>query len=152
MVAAAISPVSEDFTLGIHYEHPLQMVNGSFLFLYDLNISPYLSAESNNSTAYFTVRMQANTTDIKAFTTETDTKWNPINYTTSKDGDVDVVSVVMHSEYGKPLLGDLVVEFSSPDSVPEYPLLVLVVLMIAVPWVLIFAKNRIKCSIAECGF
>ena len=152
MVAAAISPVSEDFTLGIHYEHPLQMVNGSFLFLYDLNISPYLSPESNNSTAYFTVRMQANTTDIKAFTTETDTKWNPINYTTSKDGAVDVVSIVMHSEYGKPLLGDLVVEFSSPDSVPEYPLLVLVVLMAAVPWVLIFAKNRIKRSTAACGF
>ncbi len=120
MVAAVINPVSEAFTLGIHYEHPLQVVNGSYLFLYDLNISPYLSPESNNSTAYFTVRMEANVTDVKTFTTETDTKWNPISYTLSKDGTVDVVSIVMYSQYDKPLLGDLVVKLSTPESIPEY--------------------------------
>jgi hypothetical protein len=69
MIATVIDPVVEDFTLKIHYEHPLQTVNGSLLFLYDLNISPYLSAENSNSTAYFTVRMEANVTDVKAFTT-----------------------------------------------------------------------------------
>ncbi len=149
MVAALISPASEDFTLGIHYEHPLQMVNGSFLFLYDLNISPYLSAQSNNSTAYFTVRMQANTTNIEAFTTETDTKWNPINYTTSKEGAVDVVSVVMHSEYGKPLVGDLVVMFSNANFVPEIPLIGVIALMAAVVCVLVFSEIRIKCLSAD---
>jgi len=146
MVATTISPVTKDFTLRIHYEHPLQAINGSFLFLYDLNISPYLTAENNNSTAYFTVSMETNVTNIKAFTTETDTKWNPINYTIAKDGIIDVVAIVMHSEYNKPLQGDLVVEFSSPDSVPEYSWMGVVALMAAAGSVLILTKNRLKQS------
>ncbi len=126
MVSTMISPVSDHFTLKIHYEHPLQMVNGSYLFLYDLNISPYLSMANNNSTAYFTVRMETNNTTLQVFTTETDAKWDPINYTVTKDGSTDVVSIVMYSEYSKPLLGDLVVEFSSSE-IPEYPYLGVVV-------------------------
>lgn len=120
MVAANISPVNQTFTLGIHYEHPLQVVNGCSLFLYDLNISPYLSPQSPNSTAYFTVRLEANITEVKAFTTETDTQWNPINYTLTNDGNVTAASIVMFSEYGKPLLGDLVVIFSGSNAVPEF--------------------------------
>lgn len=142
MVAAVINPVSETFTLGIHYEHPLQMVNGSYLLLYDLNISPYLSPSSNNSTAYFTFRMQTNVTNTGAFTTETDTKWNPINYTITKDGTAEIVSVVMHSEYNKPLLGDLVVTFSSADSVPEYSALALMAVLVVLPAALIIVKNK----------
>jgi len=144
MVATVISPVTEKFTLGIHYEHPLQTVNGSNLFLYDLNITPYLSPQSPNSTAYFTVRLEANITDIKAFTTETDTKWNPINYTVSSEADVDVVSIVMFSEFGKPLLGDLVVAFSNADVVPEFHKLALAFLMAVVCGVLVFTKKRFK--------
>jgi hypothetical protein len=144
MVATVISPVTEKFTLGIHYEHPLQVVNGSALFLYDLNISPYLSPQNPNSTAYFTVRLQANITDVKAFTTETDIKWNPMDYTVSSDGNVDVVSIVMFSEYGKPLLGDLVVEFSNVDAVPEFHMLALAFVMAAAFGVLVFTKNRFK--------
>jgi hypothetical protein len=144
MVAAVISPVAKDFTLGIHYEHPLQAVNGSFLFLYDLNISPYLSPENNNSTAYFMVHLDANVTDVKAFTTETDTKWNPITYTVNKTGGVDVVSVVMHSEYGKPLLGDLVLEFSDPGAVPEFPFAVVIIVFALVPWLVFCLKKRIN--------
>ncbi len=144
MVAAVISPVAKDFTLGIHYEHPLKAVNGSSLFLYDLNISPYLSPESNNSTAYFTVCLEANVTDVKAFTTETDTKWNPINYTVNKTGGVDAVSVVIHSEYGKPLLGDLILEFSDPRSVPEFPFATVIIVFTSAPWLLFLAKKRIN--------
>jgi hypothetical protein len=126
MVSTMISPVSDHFTLKIHYEHPLQVVNGSYLFLYDLNISPYLSTANNNSTAYFTVRMETNYTNLQAYTTETDAKWNPINYTVTKEGSMDIVSIVMYSEYSKPLLGDLVVEFSGSE-IPEYPYLGVVV-------------------------
>jgi hypothetical protein len=143
MVAATISPVSKTFTLGIHYEHPLQAVNGSFLFLYDLNISPYLSPENNNSTAYFTVRLEANVTDVKAFTTETDTKWNPINYTVNKTGGIKVVSVVIHSEYGKPLLGDLVLEFSD-GAVPEIQFFALVAVFALASGFAFLAKKRNK--------
>ena len=121
MISTIISPVSDFFTLKIHYEHPLQIVNGRYLFLYDLNISPYLSPTNNNSTAYFTVRMETNTTNLQAYTAETDLKWNPINYTVAKEGSNDVISIVMHSEYSEPLLGDLVVEFSAADAIPELP-------------------------------
>ena len=120
MIYSVLGNVSGFFVLKIHYEHPLEVVNGSYLFLYDLNISPYLSPESTNSTAYFAVRIEANTSDLRAYTTETDAKWNPINYTTTKEGSTSVVSIQMHSEYGKPLLGDLVVVFSDADHVAEF--------------------------------
>jgi hypothetical protein len=132
MIYCVLSNVSGYFVLKIHYEHPLQVVNGSYLFLYDLNISPYLSPQSNNSTAYFTIRMETNTTNLHAYTTETDTEWNPINFTSTKKGSTEVVAVQMYSEYSKPLLGDLVVTFSDANQVPEFPLWIIPVLIAAV--------------------
>lgn len=141
MVATAFTPNSDEFLLEIHYEHPLPMVNGSYLFLYDLNISPYLSIESPNSTAYFTVRMETNATNIKAYTTETDTKWNPTTYTLTNENTVEVVSIVMYSEYGKPLLGDLVVTFSNADAVPEFSILTLLLLATVLSGVFVVVKK-----------
>ena len=120
MIYSNLENVSDYFELKIHYEHPLEVVNGSYLFLYDLNISPYLSSQSNNSTAYFTTQMQTNFTRLKVYSTETDNKWNPINFTLSKNGSTEVVLVKMYSEYGKPLLGDLVVELSQDRQVSEF--------------------------------
>ncbi len=61
--------VSDNFTLKIHYEHPLQVVNGStLLFLYDLNISTYLSPDNPESTAVFTVRTEGNFSGLKVYT------------------------------------------------------------------------------------
>ena len=88
MIYSVLSPVSDFFELKIHYEHPLEVVNGSYLFLYDLNISPYLSPQSNNSTAYFTIRMEANTTNLHAYTTgmsDVAAEWKTISYTTTKE-------------------------------------------------------------------
>jgi hypothetical protein len=121
MIYSVLPLESNVFTLKIHYEHPLQSVNGSYLFLYDLNISPYLSAKSNNSIAYFTIHLQTNATNISAFTAETDTKWNPISFVNQGEVSNQTLSIVMHSEFEKPLLGDLVVEFSSANQVPGYP-------------------------------
>jgi hypothetical protein len=51
MIYSNLENVSDYFELKIHYEHPLEMINGSYLFLYDLNISPYLSSKQQlNST------------------------------------------------------------------------------------------------------
>ena len=119
MIYSVLGNVSGFFVLKIHYEHPLEVVNGSYLFLYDLNISPYLSPQSTNSTAYFTVRIEADTSDLHAYTTETDSEWKPINYTATKEGSTQIIAIQMHSEYDKPLLGDLVVEFSDADQVSE---------------------------------
>ncbi len=122
MLYGNLENVSDYFELRIHYEHPLEMVNGSYLFLYDLNISPYLSLESNNSTAYFTFYVETNFASLNVYSTETDYKWNPVNFTLTENASSKVVSVQMYSEYGKPLLGDLVVEFSQDRQVSEFPL------------------------------
>lgn len=120
MVHCAVALVSEQFTVKIHYEHPVEQVKNSYIFLYDLNISPYLSTWSPNSTAYFTIRMETEVSNLKAYTTTTDTEWNPIAYTATQDGNVDVVTIKMYSDYSKPLLGDLVIVFSN-EEISEFP-------------------------------
>jgi hypothetical protein len=142
MIYSNLENVSDHFELRIHYEHPLEMVNGSYLFLYDLNISPYLSSQSNNSTAYFTVTMQTNFANLNVFSTETDTKWNTLNYTSTKEGSTQVISIQMHSVYGKPLLGDLVVEFSPEKQLPEFLPLIILILAMVILVATLFAKIK----------
>ncbi len=126
MIHSVLSNVSDFLELKIHYKHPLQTINGRYLFLYDLNISPYLSAQNNNSTCIYTIRFDVNITDFQAYTAETDDKWNPIDYTTTKEDAKQTFFIHEYSEYDKPLLGDLVVQFSSappsqtPSSTQEY--------------------------------
>ncbi len=133
MIYCAIAPVSDYFVLKIHYEHPVQLINGSYLFLYDLNIRDYLSDWSPNSTAYFTIRMETNSSNLKAYTTETDSIWNPINYTTTHEGTTEIIAIQIYSEYSKPLLGDLAITFSGAEAettaVPSW--LIIPVLLIA---------------------
>jgi hypothetical protein len=132
MISCVLSGVSDTFELKIHYEHPLQMINGSYLFLYDLNISPYLSEQSNNSTCYYTIRIETNTTNLHAYTTATDSQWNPITFTKTQEGAITVISVAEHSVYNKPLPGDFVVEFNVVDQIPEFPLWVLPIILMAI--------------------
>lgn len=142
MINSVIGPVSNYFELRIHYEHPLQIVNGSYLFLYDLNISPYLSPLSENSTAFFKIYVETNTTSFHAYTTETDARWNPVNYTTTNQGSFEVVAIQIYSEYSKPLLGDLVVVFCA-DQVPEFSILpFLALIMTAFSITLICLKKK----------
>jgi hypothetical protein len=140
MIYCVLNPTSNFFVLEIHYEHPIQLENESYLFLYDLNISPYLSEQSPNSTAYFTIHMETAASNLQAFTTETDSLWNPKNYTSHKEGATEIVSIVMFSEFGKPLAGDLVITFADsaaqvPDELPYWiilPLLIIAVVLAAV--------------------
>ena len=138
MIYSVLPNVSGFFTLKIHYEHPLEVVNGSYLFLYDLNISPYLSEQSENSSAYFTVRMDTNFTDLHAYTAlpdSTASEWKPINYTTTIENSTKVVSILMYSEYpgvsGNPLPGDLVVEFSNANQTSDFTLWIIAILFFA---------------------
>lgn len=155
MIYSVLPNVSGFFVLKIHYEHPLEMVNDNYLFLYDLNISPYLSEQNENSTAYFTVRIETNTTNLHAYTAPPDSvasEWKPINYTTTTDGSTTVVSIPMYSEYsgvsGKPLPGDLVVEFSNRNQNTDFPtwliavLSAVVLLLVAVFYVK--RRNRVS--------
>jgi hypothetical protein len=115
MIYCVIDPVFGQFVLKIHYEHPLERVNGSYIFLYDLNISPYLSPWSPNSTAQFTVRMEAKVSNLQAYTTETDNIWNPIGFIENQEDTAQVITLQMFSEYDEPLAGDLVIMFSDSD-------------------------------------
>jgi hypothetical protein len=149
-IYSVLPGVSGSFLLKIHYEHPLEMVNDSYMFLYDLNISPYLSGQSENSTAGFTIHMETNATNIHTYTAPPDgaaSQWKPINYTVTTEGTTKVVSVEMYSENpevsGKPLLGDLVVEFSVADQVPELPAWIIPVLAGSVlATLLVFVKRK----------
>ncbi len=136
MIYSPVTPASDDFLLQIHYEHPVQDLNGTYTFLYDLNIEPYLSSASFNSLARFTVKLPSNSSGISVFTTGLrGSKWVPKNYTNqiSADGQQVVVFDIV-SEFGKPLWGDIV--FTLREAVPEFPpwavLLLLAVVSVSV--------------------
>ena len=111
MISCIIYPL-EQFTLQIHYEHPIVQVNGSYTFLYDLNISPYLSSWSNKSTAYFNIKFETNYTDLQVNTIATNGTLNPVDYTITKEDETEAVTLQVVSEYSKPLLGDLLISFT----------------------------------------
>lgn len=147
MIFCVVGPVSSDFLLTIHYEHPLEMVNGSYLFLYDLNISPYLSPLSNSSTAYFTLRLETAHQDIRVYTAESDSVWNPKNFTLISESGVDVVSIQLRSVFGKPLAGDLVVivdDSSSkvPEEFPYWLVIALILVVAGLLTALVYFKKR----------
>lgn len=147
MIYCVIAPVSDYFVLKIHYEHPVQVINGSYLFLYDLNISPYLSSQSPSSTAYFTIHMETTASNLQAYTTETDSIWNPINYTTSQEGTTEVIAIQIYSEHSKPLLGDLAITFSDTEAeTTDFPLWIIIctLVILALFAVIVYRKIRWK--------
>jgi len=112
MISCTIYPVLDQFILKIHYEHPIMLMNGSYTFLYDLNISPYLSPWSNKSTAHFNIRFETDYTDLQANTIATDGTMNPVDYTITKETAAETVSLQVVSEYSEPLPGDLLISFN----------------------------------------
>jgi len=113
MINCTIYPIPEYFTLKIHYEHPVMLINGSYTFLYDLNISPYLSPWSTKSTAYFNIRMETNYTSLHVNTVGTDETLNPINHTITRDDTAETITFQTESECSKPLLGDVLITFTT---------------------------------------
>jgi hypothetical protein len=147
MIYCVVSPVSEYFLLTIHYEHPVAVVNGSYLFLYDLNISPYLTASSNSSTAYFTVRFETVISEIQAYTTWTDSVWNQKNFTLNSEDDVKTVAIQMRSMLDEQLAGDLVVMFNdssaqTPEESPYWLIVVPVFVVAGLLATLIYRKKH----------
>ncbi|MCL5876820.1 MAG: hypothetical protein M1540_03305 [Candidatus Bathyarchaeota archaeon] len=111
--------ISDTFTLRIHYEHPLEAVNGSYVFLYDLNIAQYLSAENPTSTAYFTVYFETDLAELDVYTAPPDSapsEWKPKEYTLTHEGAVSTLKVEMQSQYAIVLPGDLAIVFSDGAS------------------------------------
>ena len=119
MIYCLVAPVSGDFVLKIHYEHPVQVINGTYTFLYDLNISPYFSEANAKSTAHFRIRLETNCSGVNVYTTGFNGTWTPMNYTSSKDSNGETVTFDVVSEYDK-LLGDIAVTLADAQ-VPEFP-------------------------------
>ena len=135
MINCTIYPIPEYFTLKIHYEHPIMLINGSYTFLYDLNIRPYLSPWSIKSTAYFNIRMETNYTSLHVNTVGTDEILNPVNYTITREKTAEAIAFQTVSEYSKPLPGDILITFTASKA-PEalelsYLLIILPIAVIA---------------------
>ena len=119
MISCTIYPVLDQFILKIHYEHPIMLMNGSYTFLYDLNISPYLSPWSNKSTAQFNIRFETDYTDLQANTIAIDGTLNPVEYTVTKEDTAETVSLQVVSEYSEPLPGDLLISFNEGNELEQ---------------------------------
>ncbi|NLE03330.1 MAG: hypothetical protein GX638_00815, partial [Crenarchaeota archaeon] len=104
MIYCSVNPASENFLLEIHYEHPIEIINGSYTYLYDLNINPYLSETSINSIAYFNINLENDLPNLYAYTTGFTGNWTNIEYNSILEDDTRKVNFCIISEYGKPLL------------------------------------------------
>ena len=122
MISTVLEPFSGYFSvrgyfvLRIHYEHPVQVINGSYVFLYDLNIKEYLSDSANKSVAHFTIRMETEYSDLKVNTVfgEEETL-KPIDFTISDEKPVEI-RINEVSEFDQPLPGDLLVSFKEANA------------------------------------
>jgi hypothetical protein len=107
LIYCTINLASRDFLLEIHYEHPVEVINGSYTFLYDLNISPYLSPSTPNSTAHFRVQLHANVSGFDVYTTGiSGGAWSPVTYLSTKTASGETATFDIVSEYDQPLHGD----------------------------------------------
>jgi parallel beta-helix repeat protein len=112
MIETTFTP-SNYFVLAIHYEHPITQTNESYQFLYDLNISPYLSPSNPNSTAYFNLKFNKEYPNLQVFTAPIDSVWNTVGYATQTQGNQQEVTFSVISEYSKSLPGDVIVTFEA---------------------------------------
>ena len=129
MIQCVIENVLDSFLLEIQYEHPVQQTNEGHVFLYDLNISPYLSIQNPTSTAYFTINFETDISNLQIFTTKTDTLWNPVNYATQNSNFTPTITTQITSKYSEPLLGDLVITFNNSNS-QETPIFLITTILV----------------------
>jgi hypothetical protein len=146
MILCLVPLTSNSFVLTIHYEHPIQIINGTYMFLYDLNISPYLSSDYNASKAHFAIRWETKEPNIKLYTTGILGKWSQREFKTANDNGVEVMRFDIASDYSNPLLGDIVITFDKETNLSLYyfaGLIALVIVAIVVALVIYNRKHRI---------
>lgn len=87
--------------------------------------------------------METNFTNLQAYTTGTDPDWKPLNYTITKEGSTQIVSIQEYSDfYDNPLPGDMAVTFSNTQQTPELPLWTLPTIIIALSAVALFYVKK----------
>ena len=144
MIIFNIKPASVDFLLTIHYQHPIPKANGTYLFLYNLNISPYLSDTSNSSTAYFTVRFNTDVSNIKVYTVPgessipRDNTRTPVHFTTTNSKGTQTVAFTITSSFDKPVKGDELIVFNYPPTGFPWSLAAILITLAAIIIALLF--------------
>jgi parallel beta-helix repeat protein len=142
MIYCSINPSSEDFLLEIHYEHPIETIKGYFTFLYDLNISPYLSTSSVNSIAHFKVVLENTSLNLNVYTTGFQGIWTQLNYNSIEEEPSTVYFDIV-SEYGKPLVGDIV--FVLVDkTIPELSVVFVILCLVTVTGIILVFPKLVK--------
>lgn len=121
MINCTIKPASTDFLLEINYEHPIEVINGSYTFLYDLDVTPYLSVSSVISIAHFNVQLPQNESNLNLFTIGSNGTWNAMNYNSTENASGKTVTFNIVSEYNRPLLSYVAFVLGSPQ-IPEFQL------------------------------
>ncbi len=159
IIICTIQPNTPDLLMTIHYQHPIQQVNRSYAFLYDLNISPYLSDSSNGSIAYFNVRFDTETSNIHVYAVlgdssvqRNDTK-TPLYFAANRDKGTQTLTFNVTSSLSKPVPGDeLFLYNDSTVQVPEFSLwIILIALSVMAILAATLAFTRNKFRNAWCG-
>ena len=146
MIYCNLENILDYFELKIHYEHPIMQTNDAYQFLYDLNISPYLSALDLNSKAYFTLTFYENVSSMQIFTSPSDGSLNRLNFTVEGQNKTPQVDFTVTSEYSKPLPGDIIVRFNHDSSEEAFNWIpyTIIPLSLASIAVIAFIKKRKK--------
>jgi hypothetical protein len=141
-IYAVISPAAPDFVMGIHYEHPIEVINGTYTVLYDLNIITYLSPSSPNSTAHFTIRIEANCSAVNVYTTGLNGTWSPKTYSiATEENGTRTIKFDITSEYGKPLWGDIAITLPNAQ-VPELPSWAILPLLLVITVIIVSVSRK----------
>jgi parallel beta-helix repeat protein len=130
MIYCQIQPASNDFLLQIHYEHPVQTINGSYTFLYDLNIAPYLSPSNTKSTIHLNIQLPTALPPLNVYLTGYMGNWTAQSYTQTLNGASETVTYSLTSQYEQPLHGDIAFVLSN-SQVPELPTVAVVLVISA---------------------
>jgi parallel beta-helix repeat protein len=144
MIYSLLKSPPTDFLLEINYKHPIQVVNGSYMFLYNLNVSSYLSPFSAKSVAEFNVKLQdlpPNATDLNVFTMGSEEGGKSVNLTLDKNADGATCTFYIVSEYNHELPGDIVM-ILRPSVVPEFPVWIFPFLSVATAIVIAIYKKK----------
>jgi parallel beta-helix repeat protein len=143
LIYCAATPMTQDFLLEIHYEHPLEIINGSYTFLYDLNISPYLSPSSVNSIAHFTVHLEEDLPNLNVYTTGFNGKWTTLRYGSITNATTKTATFDIISEYDKPHSGDIAFVLGDA-TVPEAPAWTIVLVLAATTTTALIYRQKNK--------
>ena len=155
MIYCVLPRAPESFVLKIHYEHPVEVINGSYMVLYDLNIIEYLSETDVKSVAHFNILIDANYSNLRVSTAfGPDELLKPIDFTVS-DWQPAEITIDEVSEFGKPVPGDLLISFSEAEPKKDYSfplaaaLLVIIILLSSI--LVIYALLRRRRNLVASG-